>query len=433
MAEAFIDSESTERLNGEPSPFPVPKSRSNNMMVVYEKLEPTAVHNARQGAGKIYRRYVVPNMGVSLALLSQFFNSLMILFCKLLLMDEDFDEPLHPFQVLFVRMSITYIFCAIYFLTYERNAGFPLGPKNYRWLIFLRGLGGTISVVCQYFSLIWLTVSDTIVISFLAPTVTSLMAWMILRERFTRAEALGGLMAFIGVLFIARPGFLSGSGTDSTTAGTDEGATAFKGGSSSLRGSSRTLETSDPKMRFFASMLCLFGTFGTGIAMCAIRKVGFHAHALLMVSYFSLVACVVSVIGITVTPGVTFQMPKTSRQWELMAALGVAGFVMQYLLTAGMQREKASRAIAMCYSQLIYASFFDLLIFEHVPTKLSFLGETIIMMAVGGILYFKEEPAQPPDEEVTVGFRDGGYRDSNEGDAIALETIDENDFDPEHL
>ena len=373
--------------------------------------------------GYYYNSYVVPNMGVTLTLISQFFNSLMILFCKLLLMDPDFDEPMHPYQILFVRMSITYVCCAIY-LIIKHDQNFPFVPKGYRKYMIGRGIGGYIAVAGQYFALLYLTMSDTISITFLAPVITSLMAYMFLRERFTRAEAMGGAVAFVGVIFISRPSFIFGSNStiDSTTAGTQAGATTVDNGSS---GNGRNLETSDPKLRLLGSLFALSAPFGTGIAMCSIRKIGFHAHALVTVSFFALITCIISFLGIMLTPGLFFEMPRNARQWAYLTLLGLSGFIMQYLLTAGMQREKAARAIAMSYSQLIYASVFDLVIFGHWPSKMSLLGEFIILTAVLSILYYKEDSSSSLHND-TEACASGAL---SSGGSISLDTLSIDDDD----
>lgn len=315
-----------------------------------------------------YNATVVPNMGIFLTLISQFFNSIMIIFCKLLITDKDFETPMHPLQILFVRMVITYFFCAIYFLFWEKNSDFPLGPKGYRKLLLLRAAGGFVGVGCQYWSLLYLNVSDTVCITFLAPTVTSFMAYIFLGERFTRVEAIGGIVAFTGVILIAKPHFL---------------LTLF----SSSEANADTSESA--ALRLIGTSFAFASTFGTGTAMCAIRKIGFNAHPLFMVSIYALFTVFASFVGIILLPGLSFQMPKTSTQWTLLTVIGVAGFFMQFLLTAGMQREKAARAIAMTYTQLIYASIFDFFVNGTIPTGWTLVGEIIIVLAVFSIVYFK--------------------------------------------
>lgn len=330
-------------------------------------------------ARQFYNGTIVPNMGVFLTLVSQLFNCLMVMFCKLLIIDKDFDTPIHPLQILFVRMLITYLFCIFYFVFYEKNKDFPFGPKGLRLLLLLRAVGGFVGVGGQYWSLLYLNVSDTIAITFLAPTITSFMAYIFLGERFTKVEAIGGMVAFCGVVLIAKPHFLlslfSHIEHDPTVLDDEAG--------SSLN------------YRLIGSAFAFCSTFGTGVAMCAIRKIGFNAHPLFMVSIYALFTVVASFVGIIILPGLSFQIPHTTKQWILLTAIGVTGFFMQFLLTAGMQREKAARAIAMTYTQLIYASIFDFFANGTIPQGWSLVGEIVIVLAVFSIIYFKEPP-QPP-------------------------------------
>lgn len=325
---------------------------------------------------KFYETYIIPNMGICLTLISQLFNSFMIMVCKILITDKDFETPMHPLQILFVRMTITYIFCIFYFTLYEKNPDFPLGPKGYRFLLFLRSFGGFIGVGGQYWSLIYLNVSDTICITFLAPTVTSFMAYLFLGERFTKVEAIGGFVAFFGVILIAKPHFLLSlfSSNDNNDINNDS--------------------LDNLNLKLIGSCFAFFSTFGTAIAMCSIRKIGFNAHPLFMVSTYALFTAVVSFLGIILLPGLSFQIPHTLKQWSLLTAIGITGFIMQFLLTAGMQREKAARAIAMTYTQLIYASIFDFTVNGKIPQGWSLIGEIIIVCAVFSIVYFKEPEAQ---------------------------------------
>ncbi|KAG0670168.1 hypothetical protein C6P42_004108, partial [Pichia californica] len=354
-------------------------------------------------------------MGVFMTLISQFFNCLMVMFCKLLITDKDFETPLHPLQILFVRMFITYIFCIIYFVFIEKNTDFPFGPKGYRKLLFLRAFGGFIGVGGQYWSLLYLNVSDTVAITFLAPTVTSFMAYISLGERFTKIEAIGGLVAFFGVILIAKPHFL---------------LSIFNNNNNNNNSIDLDSDNST-NLRLIGSCFAFFSTFGTGVAMCAIRKIGFNAHPLFMVSVYALFTVIASFIGILILPGLSFQTPHTIKQWILLTAIGITGFVMQFLLTAGMQREKAARAIAMNYTQLIYASIFDFFVNGTIPKGWSLLGELIIIAAVFSIIYFKDNsipnsiPITSDLERNSVELQP--YKDLNDNSNIQIINNDDSD------
>ncbi|GMM31847.1 hypothetical protein DAMA08_045920 [Martiniozyma asiatica (nom. inval.)] len=349
---------------------------------------------------RIYNSHIEPNLGVYLALVSQFFNSLMIMFAKLILSDPTTDDQLHPLQILFIRMIFTYAGCIFYFVWYSPDPDFPFGPKGIRFLLLARGVGGFFGVGFQYWSLLYLDVSDTICITFLSPTITSLMASILLGERFTKVEMIGGIAAFFGVILIAKPAFIFGDD--------DQFATAE---------------------RLIGSTFAFCSTFGTAIAMCSIRKIGFRAHPLFMVSVYALVTIFISFFGILILPGISFKWPANIHQWILLTSIGIAGFFMQFLLTAGMQRERAARAIAMNYTQLIYASIFDYIVYNRIPQGWSALGEIIIVAAVFSIVIFKtsnnsvvqrsegmlnvEEDQLPEEFDLTDDLSSEPYKDSN--------------------
>lgn len=309
----------------------------------------------------IVRHHIEQNVGVYLVMLSQLFNCMMNLLCKLILTDPTTDTPLHPLQILFIRMVITYAGCIIYFTLYEKDSSFPFGPKGIRLLLLARGVGGFVGVAFQYWSLMYLDLSDTICITFLAPTMTSLFASIFLKERFTRPEMIGGFFAFLGVVLIAQPEFIFGGNADNSTKG-----------------------------QLIGSIFAFFSTFGTATAMCAIRKISFRSHPLFTVSIYALTTIILSSAGIILLPGIEFRMPSNVSQWVYLSLIGFTGFFMQFLLTAGMQREKASRAVAMNYTQLIYASIFDWAFFDKLPHGLAAFGEVVIVCAVVLIIYFKD-------------------------------------------
>lgn len=331
----------------------------------------------------------------------------MVMFCKLLLNDKDFASPIHPLQILFVRMVITYSFCFLYLVLVEKNPDVPFGPKNLRVLLFIRALGGFISVCGQYWSLLYLNVSDTVIILFLEPTVTAFMAWITLGEMFTKVEAIGGLAAFVGVILVAKPHFLL-----SFLHIEDPNETV--GGNNS---------------RLIGSALALMSCFGTGVAMCALRKIGFQTHPLFTVSVYALLTVIASFLGIIFIPTLTFEVPHTVKQWGFLTTIGVTGFVMQFLFAVSIQHEKASRATAMVYTQLIYASIFDYFINGTFPKGLTLLGEIIILVAVFTIVYFKDSAVVSStvivDVENDIPLE--SYQD--DADADLIEDRPNNDFE----
>ena len=196
---------------------------------------------------RISKDYLKPNIGLVLLTVSYFFNSAMVVSTKVLENDPDDianDRQIKPLQILLVRMVITYIGTLIYmYINKSTISDVPFGkPEVRKWLV-LRGCTGFFGVFGMYYSLMYLTISDAVLITFLAPSLTIFLSWVILRERFTKVEALGSLISLLGVVLIVRPSFLFGTPelTDS---------------------SSQIVESSDPKSRLIATLVGLWGVLG---------------------------------------------------------------------------------------------------------------------------------------------------------------------------
>lgn len=56
---------------------------------------------------------------------------------------------------------------------------------------------------------------------------------------------------------------------------------------------------------------------------------------------------------------IKFQNPQSAREWILLISMGVLGFILQFLLTAGLQLDNSTEASSMLYVQIIFAFAFD--------------------------------------------------------------------------
>lgn len=326
-----------------------------------------------------YDDVVVPNTGVSLLLASQFCNSIMILTCKLLETDKDFDTPIHPVQILFVRMFITYVLCVVYMVVTRSVEDAPFGPPALRPLLLARGVLGFIGVFGLYYSLQYLSLSDAVSITFLIPMVTPFFAWIVLGERYLLLEAGCGLLSLGGVIMVAKPDFLFGTEPESEIPADD------------------SAESSSTQLRLMATGIGLLGVCGASSVYILLRKIGKLAHPLISVSYFALLTCLITMVSILVIPSLSVQMPRNAYQWFLFLLIGCSGFLMQFCLAAGLQREKAGKSSLMIYTNMVFALFWDLVIWNHFPGLLSVLGTGLIIGSAFIVIKYKpvveDEPA----------------------------------------
>lgn len=331
------------------------------------------VSRMREKAGQMYNSVIAPNLGITLLLFSQFLNSVMVMTCKLLEGDEDFDEPIHPVQILFVRMFITYLCCVIYMVVTRSVEDAPFGPKSQRFLLILRGIFGFFGVFGLYYSLLYLSLSDAVSITFLIPMVTTFFAWIVLGERYSLLEGICGFLSLVGVVFVAKPDFIFGAGN------TEEGSN----------------ESSSSDLRLLGTGVGLIGVCGASSVYVLLRKIGKLAHPLISVSYFALITCLITFGATLVVPGLSFQTPRTLHQWYLFSLIGLSGFFMQFCLAAGLQREKAGRSSLVIYTNMVFALFWDLTIWHHAPGMLSIFGSGLII--VNAYIVFRYKPsAQVP-------------------------------------
>ena len=134
-----------------------------------------------------------------------------------------------------------------------------------------------------------------------------------------------------------------------------------------------------PAQRLIAIGVALIGVIGSTGAYTTIKWIGQRAHPLISVNIYALWCTVVSTILLAAVPGIDFRLPGSMREWTLLISLGVFGFMMQFLLTAGLAYEKSSRATMMTYVQMVFALAADKIVWGTTPGAWAIAGSTLIM------------------------------------------------------
>ncbi|EDO18246.1 hypothetical protein Kpol_543p75 [Vanderwaltozyma polyspora DSM 70294] len=319
-------------------------------------------------------QYWEPNAGIFLLIVSYFFNSVMQVSTKVLetFGDKPDEDRIKPLQILLIRMVITSIGIIVYVYMNRRTIPYvPFGnPQVRQWLI-LRGIFGFIGVFGMYFSLMYLTISDAVLISFMAPSFTLFLAWFVLGEPFSKLEGVGSILSLTGVLFIVRPSFIFGGSIENEK--------------------SHDLSIATGRTRFIATTIALFGAASLSGVYIVIRFIGAKAHAIMNVSYFSVVTGIVSLLGVLFIPSMKFQVPEGSTEWILFCTIGVCGFIHQLLLTMGIQKVRAGKGSLMSYTQVIYAIFWDVTLWGRWPNAWSIFGMFLIIGSTIWVIRLKEQ------------------------------------------
>jgi len=314
------------------------------------------------------RQLYTDNIGLLLIVASQGFFACMDFFVKLL---TALDKPVPALELIWIRMFITYICCMTYMLF--NKIEYPwTGPPGVRGLLVIRGVSGFFGLIGIYYSLQYLTLSDATVLTFLAPTLTGVVSYFLLKEPFSRKQALAGLFSLFGVVLIARPASLFGHG--------DKDGPAAKFSS---------------EQRLAAVGVSLLGVVGSAGAYTSMRAIGTKAHILHSLNYFSIYCVVVSTI-LMLALRVSIVVPADWLHILFIFLIGIFGFVAQILLVTGFQNETASRGSMAIYTLILFSGSFEQ-IFLHVKlAALSVIGGIII---ISSAIYVAVTKQRPPDDK----------------------------------
>jgi len=224
-----------------------------------------------------------------------------------------------------------------------------LARANWRLLV-LRGVLGLVALSCFYFSVIHLPLAEATVIHFTNPVFTAAVAALFLGERMRPREVGLSLLALSGVVVMVRPGGWGGPAAPLDPLAVASGLTA--------------------------AVLA-------AVAYALVRRLRDHDPFVVVFSFAA-----VSVLGTTpLVPG--FTVPR-GEEWALLLAVGLATFAGQVLLTMGLQRERAARATAVGYLQIVFATVWGAVLFEQFPGPWSLAGAALIVGSTLAVAVLRE-------------------------------------------
>lgn len=217
----------------------------------------------------------------------------------------------------------------------------PWGQR--RGLLILRGAIGTVALLCVYAALALLPLASATVLQYLYPTITALLAWLMLGEPIGRRVLLAMLLGWIGVLLVAQPGGLL------------QGASAL------------------PPL---AVLIAIGGALFTALAYVSVRSLGSSEHPLVIVFYFPLVALPMSLPLVALDPVLPTPV-------ELLWLVGVGIFTQlgQVALTRGLTALPAAQATAISYVQVAFAGLWGWLVFGEGLDGWTVAGAGLVLAA----------------------------------------------------
>lgn len=239
-------------------------------------------------------------------------------------------------QIVLARAVVTFVLS----WAMLRRAGVPPWGSNRRRLA-LRGLVGASSITCFYYSLVHLPIAEATVIQYMNPVFTAILAGILLGERMGRREIACVLLSLAGVVLVTHPAVLFGGAA---------------------------------RLNPWHVAIALTGALSAAFAYTTIRSMR-DEHPLVVVFYLPVMTIPTA---IPLLAGARARWP-TAAEWLLLLGVGVTTQVAQLYMTRGLQMERAGRATAVGYLQIVFAAGWGVLFFGEVPDRWSVAGAVLVV------------------------------------------------------
>ncbi len=254
---------------------------------------------------------------------------------------------LPAFQKSFFRNFVA-VFFALFVIISKKSS---LRPKKGNMVyLLLRASAGTVGIVCNFYALGHIPLSDASILNKMSPFFVIIFSWMLLKEKLTLFQGAAVFGAFVGALFVIKPSFSS--------------------------------------VDIFPSALGLFGGMMAGFAYTMVRILGKRGeNGSLIVFYFSLFSC------LSMMPFLIFDFhPMELSQVLLLIGAGLSAAGGQFSITAAYCNAPAREISVYDYSQIIFATLLGFVFLQEIPDIYSVIGYVIICsMAVLVFLYNNEK------------------------------------------
>ena len=277
--------------------------------------------------------------GILYILTAAFGFSLMSLFVKL-------AGDLPAMQKAFFRNLVAMIF--IFIIMIKEKVSF-IPPKEHIPDLLGRSFFGTLGLVCNFYALGTLNLSDANMLNKLSPFFAIICSVFLLREKPKFAQIIGVTVAFVGSLFIIKPGF------------------------------------ENPQV--LPAVAGLVGGMGAGIAYTFVRRLGKkQENSRRIVFFFSAFSCLLCL------PFLIMQYKHMSLlQLVYLILAGTFACVGQLGITKAYICAPAREISVYDYTQVIFAAALGFLVFGDIPDLLSVIGYILICGAgVAMFIYNKK-------------------------------------------
>lgn len=243
---------------------------------------------------------------------------------------------MHVSEIVFFRAIVQLIIAAT-ILWIQREKPFGNNPK----LLIMRGFFGSMGLLCYFYSLQVMPLSNALVIHYLSPILTTLFAFLIGDEQVKKKQWLFFAMSFMGVVIV-------------------NGVSAVVTWDGVLAG--------------------LGGAIFSALAYNTIRRLKGKENPNVVVLYFPLVTLPISLILPLVGFG-DWRAPE-NNEWIWLILVGVFTQVGQFFMTRSYQEAETKLVSGISYAGIIWGTGFGLFLFNETYSWIQYLGMLLVLLGM---------------------------------------------------
>jgi len=243
---------------------------------------------------------------------------------------------MHVSEIVFFR-AVVQIIIAAAFLAYQRQSPWGNNPK----MLIMRGFFGSMGLLCYFYSLQVMPLSNALVIHYLSPILTTLFALWMGDEQVQNKQWVFFALSFSGVVIV--------NGVSSVV--TIEGIAAGLG-----------------------------GAVFSALAYNTIRRLKGKENPNVVVLYFPLVTLPISLLMPVIGFG-EWMMP-VGMQWLWLLLTGIFTQLGQYFMTRAYQESETKVVSAISYAGIIWGTGFGLFLFNEDYSVWQYIGMALVIVGM---------------------------------------------------
>lgn len=244
-------------------------------------------------------------------------------------------------EQVFVRNAVSLVIAIV--LVRKRHVSY-FGELRFQPYLFGRSFFGFLGVIALFYASNHAAQADVSILSKMSPFVTTLLAFLFLKEKISKVQIAALIIAFVGAFIVANPSFNSNVW---------------------------------PLVVAFLCALC------SGVAHTMLSVLGGKADAMTVIlhfSTFSMVAALPFMIADFVMPNFT--------EFILLLLIGVFAAGGQVSLTYAFRMAPASEVSIFDYAGIIFSSLLGYLILGESLTAKSIIGGLLIILASAMVFFY---------------------------------------------